>query len=373
MKKVMLVCGARPNFMKIAPIMAAIKKSGRIKPYLVHTGQHYDEKMSKSFFDLLEIPKPDIDLGVGSGSHSEQTGRIMVEFEKICISEKPDLVVVVGDVNSTLACSIVAKKLWVPVAHVEAGLRSWDMRMPEEINRIVTDSLSDLFFTTDPEGNDNLRKTGVPEGKIHFAGNVMIDTLLLQRAKASKNPILDNLGVTPRGYCVLTMHRPSNVDDPKVLGGLLKAIGAIQKEMKVVFPSHPRTLKMIEKFGFSADFAKMQNVLVQEPMDYHQMLKLVDNAAFVVTDSGGLQEETTVLKVPCITIRENTERPVTVAVGTNEVVGTDPDKILAAVARIRAGNWKKGGVPEGWDGLASERIVALIETFLAGLQPPAVP
>ncbi len=373
MKKVMLVCGARPNFMKIAPIMAAIKKSGRLQPFLVHTGQHYDEKMSKSFFDLLDIPKPDIDLGVGSGTHSEQTGRIMVEFEKICQAEKPDLVVVVGDVNSTLACSIVAKKLWLPVAHVEAGLRSWDMRMPEEVNRIVTDALSDLFFTTDPEGNENLLKSGIPIEKIHFAGNVMIDTLLLQRTKAGLNPILEELGVKRREYCVLTMHRPSNVDDPAVLGELLKAVGIIQKETKVVFPAHPRAIKMIEKFGFLTEFAQMTNVVVREPMDYHQMLKLVDNASFVVTDSGGLQEETTVLRVPCVTIRENTERPVTVAVGTNEVVGTKATAIVDAVTRIRSGHWKKGGIPEGWDGLASERIVALIETFLSEIQPSTAP
>jgi UDP-N-acetylglucosamine 2-epimerase (non-hydrolysing) len=360
----MLVCGARPNFMKIAPVIDAIRSSGRLTPFLVHTGQHYDEKMSRSFFDLLRIPKPDIDLGVGSGSHAQQTARIMVEFEKVCLAEKPDMVVVVGDVNSTLACTVVAKKLWVPVAHVEAGLRSFDMKMPEEINRIVTDSLSDLFFTTDPEGNQNLRKMGAPDSAVHFAGNVMIDTLLRNRETAGRNPILRDLGVEPRKYAVLTMHRPSNVDDPAVLGGLLGAVEAIQKTWKVVFPAHPRTLKMIGQFGLSDRMGAMPGLIVREPMDYHQMLCLTDNAAFVVTDSGGLQEETTVLGVPCITIRENTERPVTVSEGTNEVVGTSPDKVLAAVERIRAGKWKRGGTPQGWDGKASERIVAAIEKYL---------
>jgi UDP-N-acetylglucosamine 2-epimerase (non-hydrolysing) len=364
MPKIMLVCGARPNFMKIAPIMDAIAKTRKLAPILVHTGQHYDHKMSHSFFDLLEIPKPDLDLGVGSGSHAEQTARIMVEFEKVCLDRKPDLVVVVGDVNSTLACTIVAKKLWIPVAHVEAGLRSWDMKMPEEINRIVTDSICDLFFTTDPEGNRNLAGMGVEAGRIHFAGNVMIDTLLRNRPKAARNPVLEELGVAPRRYCVLTMHRPSNVDDKAVLQGLLESFRSIQGKIKMVFAAHPRTLKMIGQFGFMPMLEAMPGVIVREPMDYLQMLRLTDNAAFVVTDSGGLQEETTVLGIPCITIRENTERPVTVTVGTNEVVGTSPDKIVDAADRALSGRWKKGGVPEGWDGKASERIVRVLEEFL---------
>jgi len=362
--KILLVCGARPNFMKIAPIMAAIKESGKLDPMLIHTGQHYDEKMSKSFFDLLDIPKPDLDLGVGSGSHAEQTARVMVEFEKACLSAKPDLVVVVGDVNSTMACTIVAKKLWIPVAHVEAGLRSFDMKMPEEINRIVTDSICDLFFTTDPEGNGNLARNGVPASRIHFAGNVMTDTLLRNRQRAAGNPILGTLGVKPRQYCVLTLHRPSNVDNREVMDGFLGAFEIIQRKLKIVFPAHPRTVKMMEQFGFRDRLAAMPGLLIQEPMDYHQMLKLTDNAAFVITDSGGVQEESTVLGVPCVTVRENTERPVTVAVGTNEVIGTSPAKLLDAVERISAGKWKKGGIPEGWDGRASQRIVAAIEGFL---------
>jgi UDP-N-acetylglucosamine 2-epimerase (non-hydrolysing) len=364
MKKIILVCGARPNFMKIAPIMEAIRKSGRVRPYLVHTGQHYDEKMSKSFFDLLGIPKPDIDLEVGSGSHAEQTGKVMVAFEKVCQKERPDMVVVVGDVNSTLACTIVAKKLFIPAAHVEAGLRSFDMRMPEEINRMVTDSICDLFFTTDPEGDRNLLKAGTDPKAIHFAGNVMIDTLLSNKAKAAANPILKDLSVTPGNYALLTLHRPSNVDDPKVLGGLFSALGKIQERLPIVFPAHPRTLKMMEQFGLMDQVKAMKNLLIRDPSDYHQTLCLNQSARLVLTDSGGLQEETTVLGIPCITLRENTERPVTVTVGSNEVVGTDPAKILDAVERVLAGKWKKGGIPEGWDGKAGERIVAVLEQYL---------
>lgn len=367
--KIILVCGARPNFMKIAPVMAAIKKSGRLTPYLVHTGQHYDEKMSKSFFDVLGIPHPDVDLGVGSGSHAEQTGRVMVEFEKVCLREKPDMVVVVGDVNSTMACAIVAKKLWIPAAHVEAGLRSWDLRMPEEINRMVTDAICDLFFTTEPEGNENLLKAGNPPERIHYAGNVMIDTLLSNRAAAEKNPILEEAGVKKGEYCLLTMHRPSNVDDKETLGRLLDAFGRIQERIRIVFPAHPRTMSMIARHGFSDKVKGMTNIVFREPTDYHQTLKLNANARFVLTDSGGLQEETTALGIPCITIRENTERPVTATVGTNEVVGTSTEKIMNAVDRILAGKWKKGGIPEGWDGKASERIVAVIEEYLSKAAP----
>lgn len=367
--KVMLVCGARPNFMKIAPVMAAIRKSGGLQPFLVHTGQHYDEKMSKSFFDVLGIPHPDVDLGVGSGSHAEQTAKIMVEFEKICLREKPDMVVVVGDVNSTMACAIVAKKLWIWAAHVEAGLRSWDLKMPEEINRMVTDSICDLFFTTEPEGNENLKRAGVAPGRIVYAGNVMIDTLLQNRAAAEKNPILEECGAKKGEYCLLTMHRPSNVDDRDTFGRLLDAIGKIQERIRVVFPAHPRTLSMISKHGFDDKVKAMKNVVFRDPTDYHQTLKLNANSRFVLTDSGGLQEETTALGIPCITMRENTERPVTAAIGTNEVVGTSSEKILDAVDRILAGKWKKGAIPEGWDGKASERIVAAIEKFLAA--PPS--
>jgi len=365
MKTIMLVCGARPNFMKVAPIIEAMKGSSSIKPYLVHTGQHYDEKMSKSFFDLLHIPKPDVDLEVGSGTHAEQTGKVMVEFEKVCQKINPDLVLVVGDVNSTMACTIAAKKLWIPVAHVEAGLRSWDMKMPEEVNRVVTDALCDLFFTTDPDANLNLDKVGVDKNKVHFAGNVMIDTLLANVELAKNDPILETMGVKPKQYAFLTMHRPSNVDDKIVLGRLMDAFNYTQKKIPIVFPAHPRTVKMINEFGFGDLLKSMTELKICEPLNYHQMLKLNQNSLFALTDSGGLQEETTVLGIPCITMRHNTERPTTVEVGTSEVVGNDPEKIKAAVDRILAGKWKKGGIPEGWDGKAGVRIVKELERFLA--------
>ena len=364
MKKILLVCGARPNFMKVSPIIAAMSRSVSLKAYLVHTGQHYDEKMSKSFFDLLRIPKPDVDLGVGSGSHAEQTAKVMVEFEKVCQRERPDLVLVVGDVNSTMACAITAKKLWIPVAHVEAGLRSWDMKMPEEVNRVVTDSICDLFFTTDPDANANLAGMGIDPSRVHFAGNVMIDTLLANLELAKDNPILDRMAVKPGGYCFLTLHRPSNVDDKAILGGLLEAFRYIQEKLPIVFPAHPRTVKMIREFGYGPLLEEMPGLKVCDPLDYHQMLKLNRESRFALTDSGGLQEETTVLGIPCITMRNNTERPVTVDVGTSEVVGNDPVKIKDAVDRIMAGKWKKGGIPEGWDGKAGERIVAVLETYL---------
>ncbi len=366
MKKVMLVCGARPNFMKISPIIQAIEKSGKLGYYLVHTGQHYDEKMSGAFFEELGIPHPHIDLGVGSGSHAEQTAKIMIEFEKICMLEKPDLVLVVGDVNSTMACTIVAKKLWVPVAHVEGGLRSHDMRMPEEINRMVTDAITDLFFTTDPDANENLRKEGVRESRIHFAGNVMLDTLRTNISRASESKILERLGLKSKEYAFLTMHRPSNVDDQSVLSGLIGAFEYIEKKIKLVFPAHPRTLGRLEAFGLMDRIRNMKNLVITEPLGYLDMLQVNKHSFFALTDSGGLQEETTVLGIPCITMRENTERPITVEIGTSELVGSDPEKIRNAVDRIMAGHWKKGSLPEGWDGKASERIVKELEGYLGG-------
>jgi UDP-N-acetylglucosamine 2-epimerase (non-hydrolysing) len=361
MKKIMLICGARPNFMKIAPVIKAMLRHGGMSHYLVHTGQHYDEKMSGSFFTDLGIPEPDVDLGVGSGTHAVQTAKIMVEFEKVCEREKPDMLVVVGDVNSTMACAIVAKKLWIPVAHIEGGLRSGDMRMPEEINRLVTDSISDLFFTTDPDANANLKREGVSEGRIHFSGNVMIDTLLenVERAERESN-ILTRLELKPKEYAFLTLHRPSNVDDATVLKGLLGEMEYIQKNVKLVFPVHPRTLGRIDTFGLRPQLDAMKNTIVLEPLGYLDMLQINRNARFALTDSGGLQEETTVFGVPCITLRENTERPVTVEVGSSELAGSDPEKIRNAVDRILAGKWKKSGQPEGWDGKASERIVEAI-------------
>jgi len=366
--KILNVVGARPNFMKMAPIIEAMNRyPDRIEHLLVHTGQHYDEKMSKSFFVDLGMPKPDIDLGVGSGSHAEQTGRIMVEFEKVCLEQKPDLVIVVGDVNSTMACTITAKKLKIPVAHVEAGLRSRDMGMPEEINRLCTDILCDFLFTTDTLADENLRREGVAGEKIFFVGNVMIDTLLKHREKIRSGKFrvdaLSRLGLRPQGYATLTLHRPGNVDDKKVLSGILGALKELSATVPIIFPIHPRTRKMIDRFGFGHYLnsgAEVEGIWITEPLGYLDFLQLNMNAKLVLTDSGGLQEETTVLGIPCITMRPNTERPITCEVGTNILVGNDPRTILAAARPILAGRRPEGKIPEKWDGRAAERIVDIL-------------
>jgi UDP-N-acetylglucosamine 2-epimerase (non-hydrolysing) len=359
--KILNIVGARPNFMKMAPIIDAMNRCPEnIDHLLLHTGQHYDEKMSKAFFDDLGMPKPDIDLGVGSGSHAEQTAKIMVAFEKVCLAEKPDLVIVVGDVNSTMACTITAKKLGIKVAHVEAGLRSRDMGMPEEINRLCTDVLCDYLFTTDRLANENLRAEGVAEEKIVFVGNVMIDTLLKQRAQADGLDVIQRLGLESGKYATLTMHRPSNVDDKQTLEGILGALSQIAGEMPIVFPIHPRTRKMVEQFDlmrYFNDSDQVKGIWLTEPLGYLEFLHLNMNAKMVLTDSGGLQEETTVLGVPCITMRHNTERPITCEVGTNVIVGNSPEKILSAARTVLAGQGKKGDIPEKWDGRAAERIV----------------
>jgi len=362
--KVLNIVGARPNFMKMAPIIEAMNKyPEQIQHLLVHTGQHYDEKMSKAFFDDLGIPKPDINLEVGSGSHAEQTARIMVAFEKVCLQEKPDLVIVVGDVNSTMACTITAKKLGIRVAHVEAGLRSRDMGMPEEINRLCTDVLCDYLFTTDYLADENLRAEGVAAEKIFFVGNVMIDTLLKHRVMASGLDIGKRLGLKPGRYATLTMHRPSNVDDKATLQGILEALKEISGEFPIIFPIHPRTRKMAEQFGLSHYFNqsdKVQGIWLTEPLGYLDFLHLNMHARMVLTDSGGLQEETTVLGVPCITMRHNTERPITCEIGSNVLVGNDGKKILAAARKVLAGDAPKGQIPEKWDGHAAERIVEVL-------------
>ena len=348
--KIFNVVGARPNFMKIAPIVEEMKKGPDLNGILVHTGQHYDEGMSDVFFRELGIPVPDVHLGVGSGTHAEQTARIMVEFEKVCMREKPDLVVVVGDVNSTMACTIVAAKLLIPVAHVEAGLRSFDRTMPEEINRLVTDALADVLFTTSRDADENLKREGVDPKKIHFVGNVMIDTLAKHRRKAAELQI-----DKPKRYALVTLHRPSNVDDPGVLGGILEALEEISKSIPVIFPIHPRTAKRVREFGLS-----LNGVETMEPLGYLEFLNLTSTATVVLTDSGGLQEETTILAVPCLTLRYNTERPVTITDGTNIMVGPDKGRILDAFRRIMNGDWKPAGPPEYWDGHAAERIIRVI-------------
>lgn len=362
--KILNVVGARPNFMKISPIIMAMNRyPGRIEHLLVHTGQHYDHRMSKVFFDELGMPKPDIDLEVGSGSHAEQTARIMVEFEKVCMKERPDLIIVVGDVNSTLACTITAKKLGIKTAHVEAGLRSRDMSMPEEINRLCTDVLCDYLFTTDRIADKNLMAEGVAAHRIFFVGNVMIDTLLMHKKMAEKLTLREQLGLKSGQFATLTLHRPSNVDDAATLSEILEALAEIAAEMPIVFPIHPRTRKMVEQFGLKHFFStgrKVEGIWLTEPLGYLEFLHLNMGAKMVLTDSGGLQEETTVLGVPCITLRQNTERPITCEEGTNVIVGNSKQEILAAARMVFNGEGKKGNIPEKWDGKAAERIVDIL-------------
>ncbi len=364
--KIIHVVGARPNFMKIAPIMAEMARyPNAFRQILLHTGQHYDEEMSGVFFEELRIPLPDIHLGVGSGSHAEQTAKVMLAFEPVLLQEEPELVVVVGDVNSTLACTLVAKKLGVPVAHVEAGLRSFDQTMPEEINRILTDQMASLLFTTERTASDNLIREGVPEEKIHFVGNVMIDTLLRHKERAVALDVLGNYGLKPQNYALLTLHRPANVDKPRVLADLLAGLVEVQKHIPILFPAHPRTVKQLQQYGIKGELAAMSNLQVTEPLPYLEFLNLMANARMVLTDSGGIQEETTILAVPCLTLRENTERPVTVTEGTNIVVGADPQKIADECTLILQNGGKQGNIPELWDGQAARRIVDILGKVVA--------
>ncbi|MBE0536465.1 MAG: UDP-N-acetylglucosamine 2-epimerase (non-hydrolyzing) [Phycisphaerae bacterium] len=361
MIKIICVCGARPNFMKIAPIVRAFETSGRFETLLVHTGQHYDQKMSELFFDELGIPKPDVNLGVGSGSHAVQTAEIMKRFEPVVLEFKPDYVLVVGDVNSTIACGLVAVKLGVKLIHVEAGLRSFDRTMPEEINRVLTDSISDLLFVTEQSGMDNLKNEGVNSDRVHFVGNVMIDTLMANREKASRSTILSDLDLQPREYAVITLHRPSNVDDADIFGRIVAAFEVIEKEMKLVFPIHPRTRNNMQKTDLGRRVEAMQNLILLDPVGYLDFLCLMSNAGLVMTDSGGIQEETTILGVPCMTLRENTERPVTITEGTNRLVPITSEDILQNYRQIKAGKHSaKAKVPKYWDGKAAERIAGII-------------
>jgi UDP-N-acetylglucosamine 2-epimerase (non-hydrolysing) len=366
MKKVLHIVGARPNFMKVAPIYKAIEQRGSLAQVLVHTGQHYDVKMSDVFFTDLGMPPPDVHLGIGSGSQAEQTAKVMIELEKVFLKEKPDLVSVVGDVNSTVAAAMVAAKMGIPVSHVEAGLRSFDRKMPEEINRVITDRISDYLLTPSSDADENLLKEGVDPKDIYLVGNVMIDSLLASKQRADALPTLQQLGLQAQGYAVCTLHRPSNVDDPKVLGGLLEAMGFVSQSLPVVFPVHPRTRKMIADKGLQPVLDRFPGIRLQEPMGYLEFLALTSQARMILTDSGGLQEESTALGVPCLTLRENTERPVTVTVGTNLIVGTDPERIKAESKRVLEGGGKQGRVPDLWDGRTSQRIAELYETFLGG-------
>ncbi len=358
--KIINVVGARPNFVKIAPLMEAYRAHRAIAPLLVHTGQHYDETLSDLFFNQLGIPKPDLNLGVGSGSHAEQTAGIMRAFEPVVLQHKPDAVLVVGDVNSTIACGLVAVKLGVKLVHVEAGLRSFDRTMPEEINRMLTDAISDLLFCTEQSGVDNLRREGVPADKVFLVGNVMIDTLRQHQAKAEKLRTLERLSLQPREYAVLTLHRPANVDDPVVLGRLLDALEVIQRDLPVIFPVHPRAAKNLEGGPLADRVRALKNLRRMEPLGYLDFLKLMSNAKLLLTDSGGIQEEATVLKVPCITLRDNTERPSTVEAGANHLAGRDPARILAAYREIVAGPHREIRASPLWDGHAAERIVQVL-------------
>ncbi len=355
MVKVLNVVGARPNFMKVAPIVAAIqRRRGEISQVLVHTGQHYDEALSASFFHDLGMPAPEINLGVGSGTHAEQTARVMLAFEPVLVAQQPDWVVVVGDVNSTMACALVASKLCVRVAHVEAGLRSFDRTMPEEINRIVTDCIADLLLTPSADADANLRREGISDDKIVRVGNVMIDTLLTQLDRASQSRVLEELELVPREFIALTMHRPTNVDNPEALDRIFSALSEIARRLPIIFPAHPRTQARLREFKIKVP----PGVRVLKPMGYLDFLRLWSNARLVMTDSGGLQEETTALGIPCLTLRENTERPITIEQGTNRLVGRDPERIKAAVFEILDhGHQRTARVPELWDGRAAERIV----------------
>jgi UDP-N-acetylglucosamine 2-epimerase (non-hydrolysing) len=353
--KILVVAGARPNFMKIAPLMREAGAFPDIEMLLVHTGQHYDHEMSRSFFEQLEIREPDFHLAVGSGSHAAQTARIMVEFEKICIQNKPDVVVVVGDVNSTLACSITARKLAIQVAHVEAGLRSGDLEMPEELNRIVTDAISNFLFVTEDSGMQNLRNEGKPDDSCFYVGNIMIDTLFhsLKSLQASKTPDGNSR------FAVLTLHRPSNVDSAEKLKDILTAIAEIAAELPIHFPVHPRTQNSIKRFHL-AHLLEGPGITLYPPLPYMEFLALWTRASVVFTDSGGLQEETTALSIPCLTLRENTERPITITEGTNTLVGTTGSKLLKAYQAFKTAPDRQGKVPHLWDGQTARRILEIL-------------
>ena len=360
--KVTIIAGARPNFMKIAPLIHAIQKAQRagkdISYRLVHTGQHYDKNMSDTFFEELNIPMPDVNLGIGGGSQAEQTAGIMVAFEKDLMANPTDMVIVVGDVTSTMACSIVAKKLCVKVAHVEAGIRSWDLTMPEEINRMVTDSLADLYFTTSEIANTNWRNFGARTEQIHFVGNVMIDTLLANMNRFRKPEIYSQLDLKEKEYIMLTMHRPANVDEADKLKRTMKEIVGNVHGLPVIFPIHPRTAKIFKDLGIEAD-----NLHIVDPMGYLEFNYMVKHSKAVITDSGGITEETTVMGIPCITLRDNTERPETCTLGTNELIGTNPDAIKPILDKLFADQWKKGSIPELWDGKTAKRIVEILTSL----------
>jgi UDP-N-acetylglucosamine 2-epimerase (non-hydrolysing) len=355
---VMSIAGARPNFMKVAPLAHALASREGVRHRIVHTGQHYDRNMSELFFRELGIPEPWRNLEVGSGSHARQTADIMTRFETVLLEDRPDVVVVVGDVNSTIACALVATKLQVPVAHVEAGLRSFDRTMPEEINRVLTDSLSDVLFVTEPSGVANLAREGVAADRIHLVGNVMIDTLLAFRARSRKSDVLERIGVAEKAFGLVTLHRPSNVDDPRHLRGILEALMDIARRVPLVFPVHPRTAQQIRAAGF--DPGDLSGFVLCEPQGYVDFLRLMEAARIILSDSGGIQEEACILGTPCLTLRENTERPITVEMGLNRLVGRDPEAIRREAFAVLDGGASVHRVPDLWDGRAAERIADIL-------------
>ncbi|MDH5607376.1 MAG: UDP-N-acetylglucosamine 2-epimerase (non-hydrolyzing) [Anaerolineae bacterium] len=357
-----LIVAARPNFMKVAPLYHELKSQGWCRPLLVHTGQHYDANMSEAFLRDLNLPQPDIHLHVGSGSHAEQTAGVMLAYEKVCLEQAPDYIIVVGDVNSTMAVAITAKKMWLPVAHLEAGLRSGDRKMPEEINRILTDSICDLLWTPSPDADENLRREGIAEEKIVRVGNIMMDSFEMLRGKIEADPVLENLGATAGQYGVVTLHRVSNVDDRAVLTGLVETLVSIAAATPLVFPVHPRTHKQLEAFNLLGALQAAPGITLLEPLGYTAFMNLVRQAKLVITDSGGIQEETTYLDIPCLTLRDTTERPITVSQGTNRLVPAE--ELGAQVSRVLAGDWPQGVRPDLWDGKTAGRAAGSLKAAL---------
>ena len=364
-----LISAARPNFMKVAPLYHILERQSWCKPVLVHTGQHYDHSMSDTFLRELGLPNPDLHLGIGSGTHAEQTAGVMVAYEKVCLEKSPDWVVVVGDVNSTMACTLAAKKLCISVAHLEAGLRSGDRTMPEEINRIVTDALADLLWTPSPDADENLKGEGIPPDRIECVGNIMMDSYELLRDRIENMRAASGFGLEPRSYGVITLHRPANVDDEKTLRAITQNLIQVSKQLPLVFPAHPRTEQRLQVFGLMDEFEKASQIILTKSIGYIRFMSLVRDARLVITDSGGIQEETTYLNIPCLTLRDSTERPITVLEGTNRLV--KPENLLECVRSILKGHWQDGFCPDLWDGKTAMRVVASLEKHLQVLDPEA--